>query len=102
MSLTGHFGRATTEQFLAEVAVLQTVSFKDLILDFANVEFIDVPALGALAKMLMTLNIMEKRMVIINLYDFNLSLFTMSKFDEIFTIRDNLDEALSFLRAPVD
>lgn len=100
MSLTGYFGRATTEQFLAEVAVLQTVSFKDLILDFANVEFMDVPALGALAKVLMTLNTMEKRMVIINLYDS--TLFTMSKFDEILTIRDNLEEALSFLRAPVD
>ncbi len=102
MSLVGRFERSTMDQFLAEAEELQSVQFKDLILDFEGVSFLDAQALGALVKMLVAMNTIEKRMVIINLDGDHSALFSMIKLDEIITICEDLAAALSFLQAHTD
>ena len=76
--------------------VLQEVNTgrRKLIISFVNVDYIDSSFLGALVAILKSLLPLDGKLVLFGMNDDILNLFQLTRLDKIFTLKNNLEDAL--------
>jgi anti-sigma B factor antagonist len=86
------------EQFKELMLQEIEIGARKLIISFKNVEYLDSSFLGALVAVLKKLLPLNGKLVITELNDDILNLFTLTRLDKIFTLRSNIETSLENFR----
>ncbi len=85
---------SNSEQFKKTVKDDIEAGEKKIVVSFENVEYVDSSFLGALVAVLKALLPENGKLVLINMNDDILNLFQLTRLDKIFTLKNDLEDAL--------
>ncbi|WP_432710913.1 STAS domain-containing protein [Pedobacter sp.] len=86
------------EQFKELMLHEVEIGARELIISFRNVEYLDSSFLGALVAVLKKLLPLNGKLVLTELNEDILNLFTLTRLDKIFTLRSTLETSLENFR----
>ncbi|MCB1196186.1 STAS domain-containing protein [bacterium] len=94
VSITGKIDIQTSPELKSEVLDIANADIKSILLDFSGVTFINSSGLGGLINLLKEVKKQDAKLAIVNPSSFIVNLFKLTQLDKVFSIYNNIEEAL--------